>query len=533
MTTSPFGMRLKLQSESVFRVSGISKESEDREDEVFPTETLTFDTTIKERVLRRLSVSDSRFDGPLQRALDRSGEQTDDASSDGKFIDGVEDRSLRSKVEKFLLDRVKIGGKKKKKKKGKKSTKDETDEDAAERRVSRTFQLAQFYFEEKMYKKAFHYFNLIKDESDQALFQIGVMKYDGLGVGRDPAGGVDIMTFLASIDCSGDASAKAIKPAKRADGAAHAADDPIAGVAAWATGADDAATSEEDAIIWGIVDIAVDSCKGGAIMDKPEAITDVANANVNANAYAKAKKSARQKTAASQNWISPKRKGMSREKRSAHLIPAARFNLGNAYFRGYGVVWQSDSEAERWWLLASANGDPKGSVKAQSMLGFFYARKETLDLKRSFFWHSEACGNGSLESQGAIGVMYFLGLGVPKDIRSALESLKEASERGDIYAMGNLVAFYYERQMYCKASDLGYKVSQLDFPTRLAQRFGCLPAYVRKGIAMGCFYYGRCLQLGRGVRKDEEEAQVLYSRCCRFSLFVATALTQKIIDEEI
>ena len=54
----------------------------------------------------------------------------------------------------------------------------------------------------------------------------------------------------------------------------------------------------------------------------------------------------------------------------------------------------------RYWLLAADDGNPKASIKAQSMLGMFYSREEKQDLKKAFFWHSEACGNGSLESQG-------------------------------------------------------------------------------------------------------------------------------------
>jgi TPR repeat protein len=53
-----------------------------------------------------------------------------------------------------------------------------------------------------------------------------------------------------------------------------------------------------------------------------------------------------------------------------------------------------------WWLFAADDGNPRASVKAQTTLGFFYSREESRDLKKAFFWHSEACGNGSLESQG-------------------------------------------------------------------------------------------------------------------------------------
>ena len=53
--------------------------------------------------------------------------------------------------------------------------------------------------------------------------------------------------------------------------------------------------------------------------------------------------------------------------------------------QGVGVEKQSDIEAEQWWLDAADDGNPKGSIKAQTMLGMFYSRPETLDLKRYTF----------------------------------------------------------------------------------------------------------------------------------------------------
>lgn len=47
------------------------------------------------------------------------------------------------------------------------------------------FQLGQFYFERKMYVKAFVEFNKLKSRDIQALYQLGVMYYDGLGVEED------------------------------------------------------------------------------------------------------------------------------------------------------------------------------------------------------------------------------------------------------------------------------------------------------------------------------------------------------------
>lgn len=131
----------------------------------------------------------------------------------------------------------------------------------------------------------------------------------------------------------------------------------------------------------------------------------------------------------------------------------AQYNLGRAYYQGFGTN-QSDIEAERWWLLAADDGNPAGSVRAQSTLGLFYTTPDHRDLSKSFFWHSEATGNGSLESQGALGMMYLLGMGTKADPESAFICLREAAERGNIYALANLIAYYYKRKLFSKAVEL-------------------------------------------------------------------------------
>ena len=67
--------------------------------------------------------------------------------------------------------------------------------------------------------------------------------------------------------------------------------------------------------------------------------------------------------------------------------------------QGYGMK-QSDEIAEHYWLLAGKEGDPDGSVAAQSQLGMFYTRRDTKDTKKAFYWHYLAAENGSLESKG-------------------------------------------------------------------------------------------------------------------------------------
>lgn len=138
------------------------------------------------------------------------------------------------------------------------------------------------------------------------------------------------------------------------------------------------------------------------------------------------------------------------------LIFAAQYNVGKAYYQGFGVR-QSDDMAEKYWLLAADNGNPSASVRAMTALAFFYSRKndpEYFDLKKAFFWHNEACGNGSLESQGALGAMYYFGLGCKQDMEAAYECLTNSSERGNVYSMGLLCDYYYRNKFYVKAADL-------------------------------------------------------------------------------
>ena len=67
-------------------------------------------------------------------------------------------------------------------------------------------------------------------------------------------------------------------------------------------------------------------------------------------------------------------------------------------------------------------------------------------------------------------------------LRTFLTSRQEAADRGNVYAMGNLVALYYERKLFTKASDLGFKVAQLEDPIHLAKQTGCLPVFIAKGF---------------------------------------------------
>ncbi|NXF93867.1 LR2BP protein, partial [Eubucco bourcierii] len=261
------------------------------------------------------------------------------------------------------------------------------------------FLKGQLYYEKGLYEGALTEFEKIKDTDFQAIYQLGVMHYDGLGTKEDPEKGVDYMKKILDSD-------------------------------------------------------------------------------------------------------SPKAK---------HLKFAAAYNLGRAHYEGCGVK-QSTEEAERLWLIAADHGNPKASVKAQATLGMFYSVSVLKDLKKAFLWHSEACGNGSLESQGALGVMYLYGQGIRQNTKAALECLREAAERGNIYAQGHLVEYYYKRKFYSTAAALAKRVTENDDIDMLAAVTSCLPTYIAKGVAMAAFYLARCFQLGLGVQQDQAAAKNYYSK---------------------
>ena len=59
---------------------------------------------------------------------------------------------------------------------------------------------------------------------------------------------------------------------------------------------------------------------------------------------------------------------------------------------------------------------------------------------------------------GAMGVMYLNGLGTKKDPNSAFICLRESAERGNVYAMGNLVAYYYRCKLHTKTMELAARL---------------------------------------------------------------------------
>ncbi|TGZ66716.1 hypothetical protein CRM22_005165 [Opisthorchis felineus] len=214
------------------------------------------------------------------------------------------------------------------------------------------------------------------------------------------------------------------------------------------------------------------------------------------------------------------------------LVYAAAFNLGRAYYQGYGYYPSTDKAIE-YFKMAANNGDPKASILAQTALGYIYSEPEQSDLDQAFYWHSEACGNGSVESQAALGVMYLYGLGVKQDWSSALLCLSEAADRGSLYARASLAYFYYKRKMYTNAAFVASKIAFSAENDELTIETDGVKNFQKRARAMACFLYARCLDQGLGVVQDKPLAQRLYSEAIRYDLALSAHYERMVQHDEL
>lgn len=106
--------------------------------------------------------------------------------------------------------------------------------------------------------------------------------------------------------------------------------------------------------------------------------------------------------------------------------------------------------------------------------------------------------------------MYKFGIGVPKNKESAFICLKEAANRGNVYAMGILVCHYYDCKMFTNAVHLASKVNEITDFEKVAENTDCLYRYILKGVSVAIFYLGRCFERGAGIRLSLEDAQKCY-----------------------
>jgi len=73
-----------------------------------------------------------------------------------------------------------------------------------------------------------------------------------------------------------------------------------------------------------------------------------------------------------------------------------------------------------------------------------------------------------------------------KNSESAFACFKAAAIRGNIYATGHLIAYYYQNKLFTKALGLAARISQISIESvhEISRESDCLPVYIKKGIAL-------------------------------------------------
>jgi TPR repeat protein len=93
--------------------------------------------------------------------------------------------------------------------------------------------------------------------------------------------------------------------------------------------------------------------------------------------------------------------------------PLAQFCLGNRYYAGWHKNPTRIADAEKWFRLSAAQGNPQ----AEERLGqiYFSGQGEPQDFAQAADWFRKAAELGNRQAQSRLAQMYFEGKGVPLD----------------------------------------------------------------------------------------------------------------------
>ncbi|XP_050193906.1 LRP2-binding protein isoform X4 [Myiozetetes cayanensis] len=130
-----------------------------------------------------------------------------------------------------------------------------------------------------------------------------------------------------------------------------------------------------------------------------------------------------------------------------------------------------------------------------------------------------------------LGVMYYDGLGTEEDPERGVEYMNKILNSDSpkarhlkAAAAYNLGRAYYEGRGVRRSTKEAERTTENNDINMLAKKTDCHPTYVAKGVAMAAFYLARCLQLGRGIKQDQDAAKKYYSKACHLDPAVASDL---------
>jgi hypothetical protein len=164
--------------------------------------------------------------------------------------------------------------------------------------------------------------------------------------------------------------------------------------------------------------------------------------------------------------------------------------MGKLFQHGLGVK-RDDSEALRWYRLASNQGNPEGEVS----LGILYrdGLGTAKNDREAVRWFTRAAREGDPVGEVGAGLMYHLGRGVEKDDGEALRLFKKAAGQGDYDGAIDLGQMYLNGFGVMKD-----EAEAVRWFLKAEQIRELEPALNR---LLGKLYLG-----GSGVRRDDAEA---------------------------
>lgn len=220
-----------------------------------------------------------------------------------------------------------------------------------------------------------------------------------------------------------------------------------------------------------------------------------------------------------------------------NYVPAYK-SLGDMYSKGYKKVPKDSEQAFEWYLKAAEAGDVdaygkvayayregKGTIRDydkaaewyekgvekdnpacmrglaymynSSLKGFANDYDKAFELLNKGYEIALKSGNISEMRNFAnyIGICYYTGEGVEKDVNKEIEWYTKAAEAGDDLAMRNLGATYYFGEGVPKDYDKAfYWFTKSD----------------KAGDIVARYYVGECYEYGRGVDKNTKKAEAIY-----------------------
>lgn len=130
------------------------------------------------------------------------------------------------------------------------------------------------------------------------------------------------------------------------------------------------------------------------------------------------------------------------EKAADNGLDDARFHLGNLYYLGE-IVPKNNEKA----FLIFQDLAKKGNAHAQLMLGMYYDFEKTshgLSAEDAYYWYWQSAKQGYAPAKFNLGMMYYKGSFVKKDINEAFRLVVQSANEGFPYANKYLGDVNYE-----------------------------------------------------------------------------------------